>query len=72
MCRDNTEMLNLIAERDGIMLADAQLPAARLIETWAAQLTERQVALVRAYDSMVDRHKAVAIEQAFTGMRCLH
>lgn len=51
------ELVALLAEREGILMAESSNPGGQLIERWAAQLTDRQAALLNDYETLVDHYR---------------
>lgn len=58
------ELLDLVAEREGILLAEGEATGTALVSAWVSQLTPRQIDLISAYDAQVDRYRAQALSYA--------
>lgn len=56
-----SELIELVAQREGIVLAEGEACGDDLARRWADQLTERQVAMLDAFDAMVDRYRDQAL-----------
>jgi hypothetical protein len=61
---DCSELLDLVAEREGILLAEGEATGSALVSAWVSQLTPRQIDMISAYDAQVDRYRAKALSYA--------
>lgn len=61
-----SEILALIAEREGVLLAESEACGEPLINQWVQRLTPRQVGLIEAYDRQVERYRKQALSDCMS------
>lgn len=65
---DAGDLLNLLAMREGLVEAEAELNNPQLVDEWLGRLTDDQRQLLEVYDRSVERAKDDALYSYREGM----